>query len=123
MRKDTELKAAGWTKRADGKWVNPLTRYPYTSDRAINRVAKEAGYKSYKEAQKVHRTENYKRFEKFAKNARVKTGLKTKFDTLFLKAYKKKFKPRTEELDKILKHVHKRNNRSPWPPGETPKKR
>lgn len=123
MRRDTELKLAGWSKRKDGKWINPLTKRPYTSERAINKVAKEAGYKSWKVAQATTKTANYKRFEGFAKDANLPTNLISKFQKLWLKAAKKNFKPGSDELDKILKFVKKRSNRSSWPPGESPKYR
>ena len=123
MRRDTELKLAGWKKRKDGKWINPLTRRPYTSDRAINKLAKEAGYKSWKDAQKTQKTQNYKRFESFAKAGKKPTNLNSKFQKLFKAADKKKFKARSDELDKLLKYSSKRNTRSRWLAGETPKKR
>lgn len=123
MRRDTELKLAGWKKRKDGKWINPLTRRPYTSERAINKLAKEVGYKNWKVAQATTKTQNYKRFEGFAKDANLPTNLSSKFQKLWLQAAKKKFKPASDELHKLLKYTNKRTNRTRWFAGETPKKR
>lgn len=123
LRKSQILKDNGWLKRKDGYWINPITRKSSREDLALNKIAKESGYKNYEDYKKVRRTQNYKRFEKYAKSVGRDTTLGKKFSKEFAKAQKKKFKRGSKELESLLKYTAKRNVRSRWQAGETPKKR
>ena len=123
LNKNSILKANGWTKRKDGKWVNPVTRKASREDLALNKIAKESGYKNYEDYKQVRQTKNYKRFSQFAQNMNRDVTLGKPFSKKFVKAYNKKFKVASEELETLLKYTGKRNVRSRWQAGETPKKR
>ena len=123
LNKSKILKANGWTKRKDGKWVNPVTRKASREDLALNKIAKESGYKNYEDYKQVRRTKNYKRFSKFAQNMNRDITLGKSFSKQFGQANKKKFKKGSKELEALLKYTGKRNVRSRWQAGETPKKR
>ncbi len=122
MPRSTDLKANGWTKKA-GKWINPFTKRGYTLEGAANKLAKENGFRSYKEYEKLAKTQNFKRFKGFAAKIKRPTTLGSKFVKLLKQADKKKYKAGSDELDKLLKYTNKRNTRSRWLAGETPKKR
>ena len=123
LNKNSILKANGWTKRKDGKWINPINRKASREDLALNKIAKESGYKNYEDYKQVRQTKNYKRFSQFAQNMNRDVTLGKPFSKKFVKAYNKKFKVASEELETLLKYTGKRNVRSRWQAGETPKKR
>lgn len=122
MARSHELKANGWTKKG-GKWINPLTKRGYSLEGAANKLAKENGFRGYKDFEKLAKTKNYKRFKAFADKVKRPTTLGSKFVKLLKQAHKKKYKAGSDELDKLLKYTNKRNSRSRWLAGETPKKR
>lgn len=122
MARSHELKANGWTKKG-GLWINPLTRRGFTLEGAANKLARDSGFKNYKYYEKLAKTKGFQRFKQFADRARRPTHLGSKFVQLLKAADKKKYKPGSDELDKLLKYTNKRNTRSRWLAGETPKKR
>ena len=122
MARTDELKANGWYKKA-GLWINPLTKHGFSLEGAANKLARDNGFKDYKHFEKFSKTQNALRFKRFASKVHRPTALGSKFVKLLKDADKKKFKPGSEELDRLLKYVNKRNNRSRWVAGETPKKR
>ena len=123
LNKSKILKANGWTKRKDGKWINPINRKASREDLALNKIAKESGYKNYDDYKAVRRTKNYKRFSEFSQAMKRDVTLGKKFSKAFGNANKKKFKKGSKELAELLKYTGKRNVRTRWPAGETPKKR
>ena len=109
------LAGNGWKKRADGRYQNPETNRPYTRDKALDRIAKDSGYKSYNDYKKarIEKTSKvsrkgsakntYQYFEEWAKSKGLDTTLGKQFSKDFAKWRKKKFERRSPEMRKLLK--------------------
>lgn len=93
----------------------------YTEQQVLDKLAKLSGFQSYKQYRSIERTKKYKVFKRYSENVLRKTHLGSRFAKTYAKAYKKNFKRRSKELDDLLRYVSKRNIKTPWEAGETPK--
>lgn len=124
------LKSQGFVKSGD-KYINPLTNRKLSKQSALNKAANVLGWKSYDRFREAYTKPAkgqtitaYERFAHYARSKGLATGLGTKFDLLFKAAYNTNpsFKPRSKELNDLLTYVGKRNKRTKYAAGESPRK-
>lgn len=120
MRAEAILRRNGW-RTAKGVWVNPASGRVFTKERALNKLARDDGFKSYQEFQKVSKLKVYRKFAAFAKEYE---GKEQTLGSMFVKAYRKaaskNFKRGSKQLEDLLVESGKRVGNEAWPPGETP---
>lgn len=105
MRASQVLRSLGWTKKKN-KWINPTTNRASKSETtAINRIAKESGFKSWDDFKKESSGKQWKWFSKFASNAGTDITLGSEFAKSYAKARKSKFK-RNEALYEMLRSTN-----------------
>ncbi len=93
------FKALGFTKRKDGKFINPSTGRGQRLDLAKDSAARMEGFKNWKQAQAVTRTKRYKKFAEWYEQAH---GVKP--DESFNKLYQKtKLGERGEAMTELLR--------------------